>query len=70
MIKNMDNYSTWDNLKKINSSKIINSMYIWIFIVPIVVKLFESVNKNLGQDNLRGSFLKISNNILKNKDKG
>ena len=38
---------TWDKLKKINSSKIINSMYIWIFIVPIILKVFELINKNI-----------------------
>lgn len=37
------NYFIWENYRKINSSKFINSMYIWIFIVPIFVKLFELV---------------------------
>ena len=40
-----DKYFTWINLKNINSSKFISSMYIWIFIVPIFVKLFELINK-------------------------
>ncbi len=41
---NIDKYYTWNKLRKINSSKIINSMYIWIFIVPIIVKVFEAMN--------------------------
>jgi len=36
----------WVVLRQIGNSKFINSMYIWIFIVPVVAKLFE----HLGED--------------------
>jgi hypothetical protein len=33
----------WCNLKKIGNTKFINSMYMWIFVVPLLVKAFEYV---------------------------
>jgi hypothetical protein len=34
---------TWSQLAKLNSVRFINSMYVWIFVVPIVAKLLENV---------------------------
>ncbi len=34
---------SWIQLKNINKYKLINTMYIWLFIVPIVARLFEKV---------------------------
>ena len=33
----------WSHLKKLNSARPINTMYVWIFLVPIFAKLLESV---------------------------
>lgn len=33
----------WKTLRKIGETKFVQSMYIWIFLVPILVKLFEAV---------------------------
>ena len=42
-----EKYFTWVNLKKINSYKFINSMYIWLFIVPVLAKLFEKIDSKV-----------------------
>ncbi|MCJ8293113.1 MAG: hypothetical protein MJK15_01785 [Colwellia sp.] len=33
----------WCDLKKIGDTKFVNSMYMWIFVVPLLVKAFEYV---------------------------
>ncbi|OEF08654.1 hypothetical protein [Vibrio genomosp. F10] len=33
----------WCDLKKIGDTKFVNSMYVWIFVVPLLVKAFEYV---------------------------
>ena len=33
----------WSQLKKLNAVKFINTMYVWIFIVPILVKALENI---------------------------
>ncbi|OCH01451.1 hypothetical protein [Aliivibrio fischeri] len=35
--------SNWCDLKKIGDTKFVNSMYVWIFVVPLLVKAFEYV---------------------------
>ncbi|EGQ7683722.1 hypothetical protein IZS58_004673 [Vibrio parahaemolyticus] len=35
--------SSWCDLKKIGDTKFVNSMYVWIFVVPLLVKAFEYV---------------------------
>ena len=37
----------WERLRKIGQTKFVNSMYIWIFIVPLVAKSFEFLNKDI-----------------------
>ena len=37
----------WQALRGVQKSKFINSMYIWVFIVPVVAKLLYKVNKQL-----------------------
>ena len=46
-MRSIQKYITWINLKKINSSKFINSMYIWIIIVPILAKIFSNLDKEV-----------------------
>ncbi|HHX8603908.1 TPA: hypothetical protein ACVO0R_004563 [Vibrio alginolyticus] len=36
--------SNWCDIKKIGDTKFVNSMYIWIFVVPLLVKAFEYVD--------------------------
>lgn len=36
-------YLKWCDLKKIGDTKFVNSMYMWIFAVPLLVKAFEYV---------------------------
>ncbi|MGB5918110.1 hypothetical protein [Arcobacter sp.] len=60
---NIDKYFTWINLKNINSSKFINSMYIWIFIVPIFVKIFELINKEYYSFIIFGETIPIQFNL-------
>ena len=40
------NIINWYQLKIINKSKFINTMYIWIFLVPIAARLLENVNES------------------------
>ena len=40
-------YLNWKYLKQLNSSKFINSMYIYIFLVPIFIKIIELVNSKI-----------------------
>ena len=35
----------WQQLRSINKSKFINTMYIWIFLVPIAARLLENVQE-------------------------
>ncbi|WP_456325625.1 hypothetical protein [Desulfonauticus submarinus] len=37
----------WAYLVKFSNTKFVNSMYVWIFIVPFIAKTFEFVNKEI-----------------------
>ena len=37
---------SWEKLRKIGETKFVSSMYIWIFLVPFVVKVFEPIKNN------------------------
>lgn len=37
----------WYTLKEIGNNKYVGSMYIWIFVVPVIAKTFEFVNKQV-----------------------
>lgn len=40
----------WQELRQIQRSKFISSMYIWIFVVPVVAKLLFKIEEHLAFD--------------------
>lgn len=47
IILKLKKYSNWKYLKQLNSSKFINSMYIYFFLVPIFVKTSELISSKI-----------------------
>ena len=37
----------WNDLRKMGNAKFVSSMYIWIFIVPIIAKMFEFIETDI-----------------------
>lgn len=45
-IKTVDKWVEWEILKKFRNDKFISSMYVWLFVVPIVRKFLSKLNEN------------------------
>lgn len=43
LIENIDNFIEWDKLKKVRNGKFISSMYIWLFLVPMLKKFLLKI---------------------------
>ncbi len=37
----------WNDLRKMGNAKFVSSMYMWIFIVPIIAKMFEFIEEDV-----------------------
>ena len=43
----IDTYSKWSDLRNIEKLKIVQSMYVWLIVVPLVSKLFSKIENTL-----------------------
>jgi hypothetical protein len=59
MIELMKNIMKWQALRKMQRSKFINSMYIWILVVPVVAKALYKIQERLNF-NIFGQSIEIT----------
>jgi len=43
----LKDYLSWDKLRSIQTNRIVNSMYIWLVIVPVTAKIFSKIENEI-----------------------